>query len=612
MQFDKKTIWLSVLATVLLVSNLATLAYLKQGRQKPAVQNVAVQSEPVVISTSTAEIIPTVDEVATTSVDANEIVVKWNEWPVKVNAIGDVFDSAAFGDACVKAKKELGQISICDGNLQTLKAMSIGKVLAGKYAGGEVFLLSETPDGPVFRDNFYRVIKLDDKLRVINKNSDDFEYSAIPKSLIATDSVSMIVNLETPQEINIPNSTIKLRRSDGIFNKYFLTDYKNPKKVFEYQPGKVVYWDEAEGCYLLAAGDGSVRQYDFALPFVVKVATTSETASVMIDQEFDRLKFTEANTFTNESYSIKPVGGCGSTGCLDYASFITTGSAVAKSLRLAANAEAGDKFYEFSDLSVQFKALDPLNYSGLKSQTAKEYLEGIYKLYYPGWDNKTQKMLDKMPFEAFVKKHPVLFWQDPFGNYVRLSRTEFAPGVECGKPVIYLYPQKTTTVAVQVRPNGGITKSEPTYGDGWQVEAEPNGRLKNLADQKTYDSLFWEGGGINYLAPKEGFVVARKDVEKFLNEKLALLGLNKKETADFMEFWLPRMQAQKYYLVRFIAKNEFDRIAPLTIEPRPETVIRVFMDYQGLAAPVKVQTPIIKTPIRKGFTVVEWGGALHE
>jgi hypothetical protein len=52
-------------------------------------------------------------------------------------------------------------------------------------------------------------------------------------------------------------------------------------------------------------------------------------------------------------------------------------------------------------------------------------------------------------------------------------------------------------------------------------------------------------------------------------------------------------------------------LAPLTISPRPDTVIRVFMDYQVLAQPIKVKEQLIKTPARRGFTVVEWGGAIR-
>ena len=47
---------------------------------------------------------------------------------------------------------------------------------------------------------------------------------------------------------------------------------------------------------------------------------------------------------------------------------------------------------------------------------------------------------------------------------------------EKGKPVIYLYPEKTEEVKVTVKPKGGVTESIPAYGKGWKVKATPEGK----------------------------------------------------------------------------------------------------------------------------------------
>jgi hypothetical protein len=65
-------------------------------------------------------------------------------------------------------------------------------------------------------------------------------------------------------------------------------------------------------------------------------------------------------------------------------------------------------------------------------------------------------------------------------------------------------------------------------------------------------------------------------------------------------------------LYTFVPQEQFDQLAPLAVSPQPDTVIRVFMDYQGLDKYQEVAAPVITTPQRKGFTVVEWGGALHQ
>ena len=88
--------------------------------------------------------------------------------------------------------------------------------------------------------------------------------------------------------------------------------------------------------------------------------------------------------------------------------------------------------------------------------------------------------------------------------------------------------------------------------------------------------------------------------------------MNDIEIADFIEFWLPRMQDDPYYFVTFLPQQDFDLYAPLEVKPKPDTIIRVFMDFNGLDERVEVPEQQLYTPERIGFVVVEWGGALHE
>lgn len=49
-------------------------------------------------------------------------------------------------------------------------------------------------------------------------------------------------------------------------------------------------------------------------------------------------------------------------------------------------------------------------------------------------------------------------------------------------------------------------------------------------------------------------------------------------------------------------------LARLTVDPQPDMVIRVFMAWSSLEAPVQVEPQVLQVPVREGFTVVEWGG----
>lgn len=218
-----------------------------------------------------------------------------------------------------------------------------------------------------------------------------------------------------------------------------------------------------------------------------------------------------------------------------------------------------------------------------------------------------------MEWENFLLKHPIVFWVDPVGRLLAFYNTETMELAECGKPVVYLYPEKTLDASVRVFPSEGVSVSEPLYGSGWNVQARPDGTLLNYADGKTYPYLFWEGGSdALYRTSEKGFVTSRENLSEFFDEKLPQIGLSAKEASDFEEFWIPRMEAigKPYYFVTFLAQEEIDRIAPLVVAPTPDTVIRVMMDFRGLDQWENVPGFPLHASERKGFTVVEWGGRL--
>ncbi len=174
------------------------------------------------------------------------------------------------------------------------------------------------------------------------------------------------------------------------------------------------------------------------------------------------------------------------------------------------------------------------------------------------------------------------------------------------KPVIYLYPEEPVDVSVKLDYKGELTCTYPACEDGWKVHAEPDGTLTD-ENGKTYSYLFWEGVSDTEYDFSEGFCVAGEDTAAFLESSLAALGLNAREANEFIVFWLPRMQDNAYNLVSF-QTDAYTDSAPLTVSPEPDTVLRVFMAYQPLTAPVEVPEQELAGAERVGFTLVEWGG----
>lgn len=221
--------------------------------------------------------------------------------------------------------------------------------------------------------------------------------------------------------------------------------------------------------------------------------------------------------------------------------------------------------------------------------------------------------VDTVSYADFVESHPMFFWKHQLGSWVAFVRSDVVPAAEKAKPVIYLYPHVTSDVRVSVSPIGGFLETIPEYGSGWRVRATPQGEIMNRVDGKKYPYLFWEGGKEGIVdTPTQGFVVPKNEVSEVMNKKLLAFGLNQQERDDFLEYWVPKLSKAPYYFITFIDRSEIDRTAPLSIYPRPDTVIRVLMDYKPLTEPISVDPlPIPKTD-RIGFTVVEWGGIVRD
>ena len=181
------------------------------------------------------------------------------------------------------------------------------------------------------------------------------------------------------------------------------------------------------------------------------------------------------------------------------------------------------------------------------------------------------------------------------------------PGIAY-KPVIYLYPTEETEVTVKVGKPENLTHTYPKYENEWKVIAKPNGDLKDVETGRNLYCLYWEGINTKEPTMEEGFIVQGKDTISFLEEKLEILGLNEREANEFIIYWLPKLESNKYNYIRFQTIEEIDEGMPLEINPEPDSIIRILMEYKALEEPIEIAEQKLITPEREGFTVVEWGG----
>jgi hypothetical protein len=372
-----------------------------------------------------------------------------------------------------------------------------------------------------------------------------------------------IKGLETPKEISIPNSKYVLKKDfasgffDAVETKSILFTDTKAGKVYETKYGS---------CFATERQDHAIIYYSLDIPFINK-----ENGKIDLTL-LNGKKFTESYDLDSD-WSCLPV------------------VSQPDNLRMVAQNNLGEPFFAPADNDTKLKTL----YESENTMAAYQKTVLSYKEY--------------------LDLYPLLYWKDPVGRWIELKNKKYLMAAEKCKPVIYLYPEEKMDVNVYVNPNGGFTHTIPEYNTGWNVTAFPGGKIINKADNTVYPYLYWAGWSINAPSIEKGWVVEKEKIEPFLEEKLALLGLNKKEIADFNEYWVARLNEDgaPYYKIMFLDQEEFNKLAPLRIESQklPDQVIRVVMYAQPSRGNETLPRQILpKTPTRDGFTVVEWGGSL--
>ncbi len=225
-----------------------------------------------------------------------------------------------------------------------------------------------------------------------------------------------------------------------------------------------------------------------------------------------------------------------------------------------------------------------------------------------------------IPANKLKKNKYILFENIDHFKYVKINSIkgelkdlliDYHP-ILIAKPAIYLYPTIEQEITIKHDFKGQISNTYPEYIDEWKVIAKPNGEIQNIADKRIYNYLFWDG---TYNFPNEhynfktGFEVKKNELIRFLQEKLAIIGLNNTEINDFIVYWLPLLNKNEYNFIHFRINDNIDNISFLNVEPKPDTEIRVFMEFKGINKKGEIIEQKLKSIERKGFTLIEWGGA---
>jgi hypothetical protein len=467
-----------------------------------------------------------------------------------------------------------GLVQVKEGCSETNRCFLAGEVLnkGSIYEGKDFYLeiyIEDGPGLPIVR-HYVLEVKDDGTKTKLYVNANEEAEGGKKAIIVGIDDL--------PEEINFPGTNYRLRK-DGS-PSYLFSEIKAGRKIFTDSKVGDFYLTE-DGCLVVELPDHTSIAYNFIL-------SLTQGESRVLDVSFGATKNQE-----EYDYIVPQCGGL----C------VRTREVSAEILKPAERLEAvgsfsnGEKVYRIKNSDDQ-------------------YLKDLYNdkstvaYFNDGWQ---QEQKNRYTYQEFINANPYLYWQDPLGRWIEFKNSRFSPAAEMCKPVLYLYPQKETAVDLKISLRGGLTHTEPLYRDGWSVSAMPDGTIKNLEDGKYYDSLLWEGVGINYPKPEQGWVVKRENLNSFLSGKLALLGLNEKESSDFKGYWLERLDEKPFYKISFLSRKQFDDLASIEFSPlQPKVFIRVMMTAEGMDRYVKIPEQSLPTnaPVRSGFTAVEWGGAL--
>jgi hypothetical protein len=469
---------------------------------------------------------------------------------------------------------------------ESISLYKIGTVNNGKYEGGELLILEAQCMDMCISPYAYKFVKQDGNLIHLSfYDSSSFAPEYLKVLFEEQDKGNILAGVVPPKTIAVPGSDTVVTKSSEIIifdnksnreNRIGELVFTDPNYGSLYSPVKIENIP-IEGCLYFLSPDGIFYKYEIDPGFFGAgdyVNITKSTGEVI-------------DITSNYSYSAS---GCGVQG-----NCYRIDGHDPRDLTYIGQSSNGYEFYLPNNL-----------YEGASDNRNEDSLIQLADTMHKSYN----QYVEPISFKEFLDQNPILIWKDELDRFGSLVKSEFQPPAECGKPVIYLYPTKTTDVSVEVEIDE-FTVTVPDYNDGWLVSADPNGQLYNYADKTYYDSLFWEGKSEKGIdIGDNGFVVKRSALNRFLGKSLKELGLNRSEIKDFKDFWIPEMMSnnEKYFEITFIGTNDFNKVAPLNVDPKPDSVIRVFMNYEPVDYKRYLEPQKLNSIERDGFTLVEWGG----
>ena len=288
----------------------------------------------------------------------------------------------------------------------------------------------------------------------------------------------------------------------------------------------------------------------------------------------------------------------------------------------------GEAVKEWSNTATQTAVLDYADHSTLVGtlditvQNVNDFYTDLFQdVFYPSRDAEwsvedwwKKSYYDKLNFYAQMvqegREKEFEWLRDELLNMAPKAGSTILPNhVTAKKPNIYLYPEAKTEITVTFEKPGRLTASIPDYTGAWTVTAAPDGTLID-AQGCSYGYLFYEAlVKRSAFQTEEGFFISAEKREATFRQLLSAYGFNEQETADFLEYWSDYLKNGADYVMYPMLTGGVDRAMPISFSVKPDSITRIWFGF-ALYGGDEIKEPEIVPIARKGFTVVEWGGAV--
>lgn len=492
------------------------------------------------------------------------------------------FITPTTGEVWLDAPKPIAKLGLTKQSEDYTDYYEVGKrgdkiiyMSATEELGDSIYLYEKSADGTI------TAIVRPDSQATYNEQDEQY-YSDFFKSKIKINKDIHYDSLSMPAEVDLGGGYKVQKPSFATLGdrkqKYNNSDSSVKSKIEEVKKFGSSTVDKSENFY----SDTNLTSISYLLTTPIK--TEYSVRFEPLDLDADGYQWSSGNSYNNIGKYKDIARGCGRIG----SSVTRSDSTKDVDVLEVGKSAKGVKVYEFKDSNntIIQKAYDEF----------KEYVKQDPTIPYASISK-----------EEFIKMHAVILIKDVSGQWLVYVGEDLAPAYGCAKPIVYLYPEKRQDISVRV--GADVKISNPLYDpmSGWNVTAWPNGALKHKG--QFYESLFWEGPGIGqYPAIEQGVIVPRSQAITTIKSNLKQLGLNQKESADFIEYWQDILPDKPYVRLTWLTTEQMNQLAPLRISPKPDTVIRVFLDFSGLDKPYNIPKQELNSIPRKGFTVIEWGG----